>query len=375
MACVIILDDQKTNRSVLSRLATGIAPEIDVHEFPGAPDALDFVRRQVPDLVVTDYSMPEMNGAEFTRVFRTIEGCADVPVIVVTASEDRSLRYETLEAGATDFLESPIDHREFLVRARNLRALREHRLARESAERANLAKTAFLANMSHELRSPLNAINGFAEMMASEAFGPLGAAKYLEYAEDIRSSAQHLRNVIQNILDVSRIEQDVVAPDIQPVEAASLVDEAIRMMAMEAAGNDIALTRAPGGEGVVLNADRSKVLQVLLNLLSNGVKFTKPGGAVTVAVGQPPDGRVTIAVADTGIGMNRDEIVVARDWFGQVSSDPYAKSYQGAGLGLPLSIRLVELHGGSLDIQSEKGQGTKITLEFPAPATAGTQTP
>lgn len=368
MACVIILDDQKTNRSVLSRLAAGIAPDIRVCEFATPSDALAHAREDVPDLIVSDFSMPEMNGAEFTRAFRQLEGCADIPVMVVTAQEDRALRYEALEAGATDFLESPVDHREFLVRARNLLALREQRLAREGAERANQAKTAFLANMSHELRSPLNAISGFAEMMSRETFGPLGSPKYIEYAEDIQSSARHLRNIIQNILDVSRIEQDVLRLEARTFEADDLIAEVVRMMSLEAERNGLSLDFAPNATAIAVMADRPKLLQVLLNLLSNSIKFTKPGGTVSIGCAPGQAGSTVFCVEDTGIGMADEEIEVARQWFGQVSSDPYARSYQGTGLGLPLSIRLVELHGGSLDIKSQKGLGTKVNVSLPAPS-------
>ncbi len=368
MATILILDDRTTNRKILAQLAASVEAGIRVEGFESGRDALARAAQSPPDLVFSDFSMPVMNGAEFIAAFRGLPGCADVPVIIVTAYEDREHRYRALEAGATDFLSSPVDHYEFVVRARNHLALRRQQSARQQAERANAAKTAFLANMSHELRTPLNAIIGFAEMMQREMLGPLGTAKYKEYTNDIAGSARHLREVIQNVLDLARIEEGKLSVERNLIPSAPLLLGAGRMMRNEA---DKARLRfkieVPHDLPYVLG-DQTRLTQVFLNLLSNAIKFTPAGGSVRLAARHVED-RVEIEVADTGIGMAPGDIPLALARFGQVSGDPYCKPYQGAGLGLPIAQGIIEAHKGELAISSAKGQGTCMTVRLPAAST------
>jgi signal transduction histidine kinase len=365
MSTILILDDRSTNRKILAQLAHSVEPGIGVESFGFPKSAIERCREQPPDLVFTDYNMPEMNGAEFTAAFRALPGCADVPVIVVTAYEDRALRYRALEAGATDFLQSPVDHHEFVVRARNFLALRRHALAREQAERASEAKTAFLANMSHELRTPLNAIIGFAEMMGAELLGPLGHKKYKEYATDIVRSADHLRDTIQNVLDIARLEQGTYAIEERKlVSLPPLVHAAEKRVRADAEQGKVRIRVAvPADLGQVVG-EQAALGRVVANLLSNAVKFTPPGGTVEVTGVTVNDG-VELAFRDTGIGMTAAEIAHAVNRFSQISDDPLRKRYQGAGLGLPIAIGIVEAHGGRLAIESETGKGTVVRVRFP----------
>jgi len=366
MTRVFILDDRSTNRLVLRRLAQNIEDNIEVLDFPNPPPALAAAERTVPDLVITDFNMPEMTGAEFVAAFRKLDGCADVPVIVVTANEDLDYRYKALEAGATDFLASPVDHYEFRIRARNLLTLRRQRLAREMAERANEAKTAFLANMSHELRTPLNAIIGFAEIMQHEVMGPIGTPKYLDYVGDIKLSAAHLKSIIDSALDLALIENEALEFERGPVDIAAVADEAVRLLAPAASASGIEiLNKIDAAALVPVFGCASKLRQVLLNILSNAIKFTAKPGQVILTGRQEPLGAV-LEVADNGIGMSSDDIVVARSRFGQVHDHPHTKKYQGAGLGLPLAIGIVEAHGGSLELSSVPGQGTVVRIELPS---------
>jgi len=331
-------------------------------------EGLDAAKQASPDLVFSDFNMPGMNGAEFVAAFRKLPGCVDVPVIVVTAYEDREHRYRALEAGATDFLASPVDHHEFVVRARNLLALRRQSLARQAAERANAAKTAFLANMSHELRTPLNAIIGFSEIMQIELHGPLGNPKYKDYSNDIGRSARHLREVIQNILDVARIEEGKFDVERSLVGVPTVLEEAARMIRPEAEKAKLAFDCTVAGDLPFVLGDRTKLTQCFLNLFSNAVKFTPAGGAVSVAANKGTD-MVEIVVGDTGIGMSPEEIPIALARFGQVSGDPYKKKYQGTGLGLPIAFGIIQAHRGELLIDSAKGRGTRMTVRLPAAAT------
>ena len=517
MATIVIIDDRATNRNILARLAKVVEPGGRVEAFADPQQALDWIKDHTPDLVVTDFKMPNMDGADFVRAFRQIPLCFDVPVIVVTIYEDKNFRYQALEAGATDFLLSPIDHNEFQARARNLLTLRrqqqiiknravsleqklvtnervhkealresqetlrrvintvpamisacdadaryvfvnsyqadnlgiapaeavgrtakdlfdesygensmeldrevfrtgrnmtrveeiyqdrfgnervllttksplrdneghvtnvvtvslditdrkkaevELEAAKDTAVAASRSKTEFLANMSHELRTPLNAIIGFAEIMTTETLGPIGSPRYREYARDIGDSARHLLTIINDILDVSKIEAgklDVYEEDVDVGDVVTSVSRLIQPRSEEAG---IAVSTEVEGAVPKLRTDSRHLKQILLNILSNALKFTDKGGEIGIRAGRAADGGLDISVSDTGIGMSEEEINIATQRFGQVESSMVRK-FHGTGLGLPLAIGLLQLHDGTLDIASEKGVGTKVSLHFP----------
>ena len=230
------------------------------------------------------------------------------------------------------------------------------------AEEANQAKSKFLANMSHELRTPLNAIIGFSEIMESEMFGPLGAEKYHEYCSDIRGSGQYLLEVINDILDMSKIEAGRIRLDFEDLDLDTLLNEAMRVVAARAQDKQLQLTARISPE-LRLRADRRALKQVALNLLSNAVKFTPAGGRVTVR-GRATDRCITLAIADTGIGIAKDALTRLGRPFEQVESQ-LTKSHQGSGLGLAISKSLVELHGGRMRIRSTLGKGTLVGVRLP----------
>ena len=232
------------------------------------------------------------------------------------------------------------------------------------AEAANHAKSEFLANMSHELRTPLNAIHGFAEMMRDEVFGPLENERYRSYAGDISSSSEHLIKVISDILDLSKAESGLITPENKPVRVTEVVDLAVRLSERRAAerGVEIRLDLAPGLDITPIETDQGKLTQILLNLLSNSVKFTEAGGVITV-VGRVHQDSVELAVRDTGIGIAEKDLAKVMTPFGQVASVYQTK--EGFGLGLPLTNRLAEALGGSFRLQSMLGVGTTAIVRLP----------
>ncbi|MEP4379323.1 MAG: ATP-binding protein [Alphaproteobacteria bacterium] len=652
MSTVLVIDDRVTNRHVLSRLASQADEDAVVHTFADPRDAIAWATENTPDLVVTDYKMPGMDGAEFTRQFRAQPLCYDVPVIVVTIYEDRSFRYRALDAGATDFLISPVDHQEFKARVRNLLRMRnqqkiihrrtrslerrlandnlvheeqlresrellrqvidgvpalvcatdedgkvlfanssaanrlgissaeavgmdradgliaadfkrhmmldkrlysgtdevltfeeeltapngtsgtyltvksalrgadddiqgvvtvaiditdrkevervaqrqrnhlsvvidnipdwiyatdenhqitlanlafarafhttpdemvgktlsdfvengdqveddrrasidvlrsgkpEHlpevctadvfgerqwlqtvklpfvsstgeievlnvttevsahrkaaevlREAKDQAEAANRNKTEFLANLSHELRTPLNHIMGFAQVMAEESYGPLNDERYREYANNIHESGKHLLAILNDILDVSRLETGVWQLVERGVDLNRVIDSVARMVRDRTtqAGLTLDVACDPGLSEVL--ADERMVRQMLLNLLSNAAKFTPEGGTISVQSLRNNAGEMILQVRDTGVGIAAENFEKILTPFGQVEN-AMSRSTSGTGLGLSLVKSMIELHGGEIRIESTPDEGTCFSLVFPAARVAGSR--
>ncbi len=238
------------------------------------------------------------------------------------------------------------------------------RQAKEQADFANRSKSEFLANMSHELRTPLNAIIGFSEILKDQLFGPVGQPQYVEYAQDIYDSGQLLLSLINDILDMSKIEAGKRQLAETTLDLEGLAHSVERLVAARAKMGKLKLVidvpkTLPG-----LRGEEKAMKQILTNLLTNAIKFTPEGGTVSLNAQLDTDGGISIAVADTGIGIKAEDIIVALTPFGQIES-AMSRKHQGTGLGLPLTKALVELHHGTLDIRSTPGEGTTVILTFP----------
>ena len=510
---VVIIDDSATHLKILERLAKSLG-RTTTKTFVDAEMALAFCREQRPDLIVLAAASEHGEAAGFIGRLHQQESYAEVPVIVIGTDEELDCIERAREAGATDHLISPFDHRDFRLRARrqiaprrgvargvpqpvapaergegdrrpdglrrvhemlvriidviprmvcvtgrdgryllvNRRfaafvgarasrligqrpmeahggplarslmemdpqllagrpapmsseeeivdregkthvllatravfngddgedsmvvtvwlditerkaAERDLLMAKEQAELANRSKTEFLANMSHETRTPLNAIIGFSQVIAGEMLGPIGTPKYIGYARDILASAEHLLGIINDILDLSKLEAGKLDLAEEVLDLAKLIDDLTLLAEAKARASEIRISLRHEGIIPALRADPRKLKQIVLNLLINAIKFSHPGSEVAIVL-RNVVGAVAIDVADHGIGMDAEEVALAMTRFGQVAS-AWTRKHDGTGLGLPLAVGLTELHGGALTIRSTKGVGTTVTVAFP----------
>ncbi|MEN8197686.1 MAG: HAMP domain-containing sensor histidine kinase, partial [Pseudomonadota bacterium] len=234
----------------------------------------------------------------------------------------------------------------------------------QRADSANKAKTDFLLTMSHELRTPLNAIMGFSEVMKQQLRGPLGDVRYVDYANDIYDSASHLLAVINNILDISRIEAGRLELDEQAVVIGDEIDKALRQLEEEARGADVKLASDIEQDLPLLLGDAHKIQQIVINLVGNAVRYMPDSGKVTVQASRQAEGGIVLKVEDDGAGMSAEDVERVISPFVRLSN-PMVRAHDGTGLGLPLVKALVELHGGQFTLTSKIGKGTTGTAIFP----------
>ncbi len=323
------------------------------------PAAGDLFKRTPASLVGSDLGIP-VDTAESAEIVIGHTDGSD------TVADMRIMR--TYWDGNPAFLATL---RDISVRKRTERALV---LAKQQAELANEMKSKFLAHMSHELRTPLNSILGFTEIMEKGIYGEIDNPRYCDYLETIRYSGTHLLTLINNLLDLSKIEAGREELQEAPIETAELLHAAAQTEQPTAHEHGLTLTCEVEAPGLQLYADRVKLDQIILNLLSNAIKFTPQGGQVRLSSRVSPTGDYEIVVADTGCGMDEADIPRAMGSFAQIRS-PYVRARdRGTGLGLPIARSLAELHGGRLQVTSERGTGTQVTVTLPSKRVIGQKT-
>jgi signal transduction histidine kinase len=242
------------------------------------------------------------------------------------------------------------------------RAEREAREAREEAERASAIKSDFLAKVSHEIRTPLNAIIGFAEVIMDERLGPIGTERYKDYLRDIHKSGTHVMSLVNDLLDLSKIEAGKMVLDIKAVDANAVITECVALMQPQANRERVIMRLALAPRLAHIAADERSLRQIVLNLLSNAVKYNEPGGQVIISTAMSDTGHALVRIKDTGIGMSDAEIALALEPFRQVAT---ARTVSGTGLGLPLTKALIEANRATFAIRSRKNEGTLVEIGFP----------
>jgi signal transduction histidine kinase len=349
---VLVADDNPDMRDYLRRL---LAEHWDVEVVGDGAAALEAAQRRVPDLVLSDVMMPELDGFELLRALRADPGTRGVPVVLLSARAGETETVEGLTAGADDYLVKPFSASELVAR---VRVHLELAGVRREAERASHAKTEFLSRMSHELRTPLNAILGFAQLLELDQLEP----EQNENVSHILRAGRHLLTLINEVLDISRIEAGGLKLSLEPVPVAELILESVELMRPIASERDVTLHIDAGASSHAhVMADRQRLKQVILNLLSNALKYNRAGGQVTVSW-RGRDQQIRLEVHDTGIGIAAELMARLFQPFERLGA---STEIEGTGLGLALSQRLVGAMGGSLAADSRVGEGSTFWLELP----------
>lgn len=375
---VLIVDDDEVVRAIMRGELEdeGFA----VVEASDGLEALDACQGLTPDLMVVDVVMPRMDGYALCEALRRQPQTAFVPILMATGLGDEPSIAKAFVAGATDFIPKPLQWTILRQRVRymlrsalafqELRQSQAHLVAaKEAAEAGGRAKSEFLATMTHELRTPLNAVIGLSSVMQAEAFGPL-SPKYRDFITSILDSGRHLLTMIEDVLELARAESGDLTLAPQPVDIGDLIAEVDAETEPLADKGRVAWRSDVEADLPLLMADPVQLKRILINLTGNAVKFTPKGGEASLSAGLEDNGDLCLTVRDNGIGMSADKIARALSPFGQADGGS-TRQYGGAGVGLPLTNRLVQLHGATLDIDSAEGKGATVQVRFPQSLLAG----
>jgi signal transduction histidine kinase len=366
-ASILIVDDTRDSRNLLSLMLANEGFEL--RTAASGEEALAMIARSAPNLVLLDVVMPGLSGHEVARAIKNNRETRTIPVIMVTAHDDRDARRECLAAGVEDFLTKPVDRFELCMRVRNLlrlhAAIGDAERARAQAEVANRSKAEFLTVMSHELRTPLNAIGGYAELMQMGIHGPLTAEQAVDLGR-IQESQRHLMALINGVLSYARIEAGTMQFSLGPQIVGAMLLACDQLVAPLAQARGVTLRYVPCRATLCAVADHDKFQQIVLNLLSNAVNFTPAGGDVelSASAGAGAAG-VNVQVRDTGIGIAPDQLDRAFEPFVQIDMT-LTRTRSGTGLGLAISRELARGMNGDLTVQSTLGAGSTFMLTLPS---------
>ena len=363
----LLVEDNPGDARLIRELLSAKRNSYQISHVSRLEDAIARLPNDRMDVILLDLTLPDSTGLE--TVFRMREAARDVPIVVLTGLDDETLAVKAVQEGAQDYLEKDQLGSQLLERTVR-HAIERHRLLWElqrrkaQAEKASRAKSEFLANMSHELRTPLNAIIGFSEVLSDEHFGSLND-KQKEYTHDILESGEHLLALINDILDLSKIEAGKTELTLNLLDLKQTVEATISLVRERADARNVAVSVNISDDIGTMRLDERKIKQILFNILSNAIKFTPNGGKIGVEVKKNGNKEVLVSIWDTGIGIDEKDKSKVFEEFQQIDN-AYSRAYPGTGLGMPLTKKLVELHGGTIWFESDgKDKGTRFSFILP----------
>ncbi|WP_353572288.1 hybrid sensor histidine kinase/response regulator [Candidatus Albibeggiatoa sp. nov. BB20] len=376
LGTILVVDDVPANVKVLMDFLT--ANGFKVLTAKDGQAAIKRAEYAKPDLILLDVMMPVMDGYEACKVLKSQESTLDIPIVFMTALADTTDKVKGFELGASDYITKPFQQEEVLARVNNhlkivtlqkqlqlrnteLESLYlEQKQARQAAEAASKAKDTFLANMSHELRTPLNAIIGYGEIIHEDAF-ELGFRDILLDLDNIQLAAKQLLDLINDVLDLAKIEAEKMELQIEEIEICELIKNVVILIQpIIKKNNNELFVACPEGLGII-QTDRKRIQQILLNLLGNAAKFTNDGHVHLIA--RREDDKLFFDVKDTGIGIEQEKIETIFLPFLQ-GDNSRTRKYGGTGLGLALCQRICQILGGQILVSSEIGKGSQFTIEL-----------
>lgn len=383
-AKILIVDDLKVNVELVEMMLD-IAGYRNITSVTDSRLVLDYQQECQFDLILLDLRMPHTDGFEIMEQLSEVLQNDYIPVLILTAEQEEATRLKALKLGAKDFITKPFNQSEVLCRIHNMLEVRmlhnqisnqnillekrvqertqELNIAKKAVEYANRVKATFLDNMGHELRTPLNGILGFSEIMKDQMFGELGNELYVEYTRDIHGAGEHLLGVINNILDISRLEMGDIEFNTTQIDLLVMLQDSVSAVSKRAEDAGISITIEVDSELPAIMADEIRLKQTLLNLLLNCVKFTRDGSVKISS--KLEDSGLMISVSDTGRGIPEEDLELVLEPFGQVRVSAVV-AHEGIGGGLHLAKAFMEMHGGALEVQSKVGVGTTVSLYFPS---------
>lgn len=366
---ILVVDDVEQNVAVISQMLRANNHQV-IAAFSGE-GALRILEKRVPDLILLDVMMPDMDGIEVCSRIKQSAALQDIPVIFLSALSDTDTKVRGLEVGGVDYITKPFQSQEVMARVSNQlkisRLEQDRKQHIEELEKLNEEKDKLMQIVLHDLRSPLGGVYGLAEILKTGKEAT-NEALVREFAAIISSTSSFLLTLVNDLLDLAKVESGKMDVEYSEFSITQTINNCMQLLGIVAQNKGVELVCEPSEEEIVITADEPKIIQILNNVISNAVKFTPSGGVVTVGVRYSSDkagGRqIALSVRDTGLGIDADTLPHIFDKFGKHQRSGTAGE-QGTGLGMPIVKRFVELHGGSILITSKVNLGTTIDINLP----------